>query len=148
MLGEAERFCPRQYLYERHPGVRIEEMELPGGLQGCVDHEQRIIWIATGLTRVQRRCTIAYELGQLRQGPTPTDPYLAAAHRRAAEDWAARMLIPTAQLLDGFRCCSDIPSIAEGLGVDTPTLRARLRNLTDEEQDALLDVIRGMRPVA
>lgn len=147
MLGETAPWRPESYLREHHPDVRVFEVDLPGGAQGCIDHDQRVIWLDRRLSPVERRCTLAYEMGQLQHGPTPEDPCLAAAHCRASEDWAARMLIPTSLLLDGFRCYSYIPAIAEGLEVDAATLRTRLRNLTDEEQDAVMDVIRGVRAV-
>lgn len=145
MLGEPARWSPEAHVREQHVGVRIVEMELPGQLQGCVDHEQRIIWLAKGLSCAQRRCTLAYEIGQLEQGPAPADPCLAAARQRAAEDWAARMLLPIDRLLVGFSVSHELPQIADYLEVDTPTLRARLRGLTDEEQDSIMETIHGMQ---
>lgn len=148
MWGDAAPFSPWVYLLEHHPDVRVSEVELPAGLQGCVDHQERVVWLDSRLSPVARRCTLTFELGQLEHGPTPSDPCLAAAHRRAAEDWAARMLIPLAELLIGFSQASHLPEIAEHLAVDTPMLRARCRGLTDDEQDAVMDAIRGMRAVA
>lgn len=145
MLGESARWSPEAHMREQHDGVRIVEMALPGQLQGCVDHKQRIIWLATGLSSVQRRCTLAYEIGQFEQGPAPADPCLAAARQRAAEDWAARMLLPIDRLLAGFSVSHDLAQIADCLEVDTPTLRARLRGLTDDEQDSVMETIHGMQ---
>lgn len=142
---ESERWSPRLFLRECHPDVRLYVRDLPAGVQGCCDHEKRVIWLNSKLGDVQGRCTLAFEIGHLLQGPTPTDPCLAAAHRRAAEDWAAQMLLPLHLLLDGFRCCSQIPAIADSLGVDAPTLRTRLRNLTDEEQDLIMEALHGLR---
>lgn len=147
MWGDSAQWSPWTHVQKRHPDVQVIEMELPGQLQGCVDHDQRIIWLAAGLDTRQRRCTLAYEIGQLEQGPTPTDPCLAAAHRRAAEDWAARMLIPTRGLLEGFSKSYSLAQIADGLQVDLPMLRARLRGLSDAEQDAVMDTIRDMTAV-
>lgn len=135
------------YLHEHHPDVQVREDDLPGGLQGGVDHERRVIWLDARLSPVARRCTLAYEIGQLQHGPTPPDPCLAAAHRRDAEDWAARMLLPTDVLMAGFAVSSYIPDIADHLGVDSAMLRSRLRGLTDAEQDLVMDTIRGMQAV-
>lgn len=137
----SERWCPDAYLKHRYPDVRVYDVELPGRLQACVDHEQRIIWLRAGLTAVERRSALAYEIGQLEQGPTPLDPLCAAAHERAAGDWAARMLIGTDALMDVFACCDSYAAIAECLDVDLPTLRTRLRGLTDAEQDRVLEAI-------
>lgn len=141
MQGEAERWSPLTHVREQHADVQVLEAELPGEIQGCVDHGRRIIWLREGLTRIQKVCTLAYELGQLQQGPTPDDPCLAAARQRAAEDWAARMLIPEDSLPDGFRISHDLAVIAAYFEVDLPTLRARLRGLTDVEQDAIMAAI-------
>lgn len=148
MQGEPERFRPLSYLNDHHPDVQVVEMDLPGGIQGCVDHERRIIWIAKNLTPVQRRSVLAYEIGQLQQGPTSPHPCLAVAQRRAAEDWAARMLIPTEDFLTGFMVSFDLREIAAYLEVDLPTLRARIRGGSDEEQDAIMRTIATMRSAA
>lgn len=135
-MGELlEPWCPVRYLTERHPGVRVVEKRLPGSIQGCVDHEQRIIWIDSGLSVVQRRCTLAFEIGQLQLGPVSADPRWAAAHQREAAEWAAQMLIAVTDLIAAFQCCPTITDMAGCLGVDLPTVRTRIRCLTDDEQD-------------
>jgi Zn-dependent peptidase ImmA (M78 family) len=116
-------------------------MDLPNGIQGCIDHQQRVIWVAKNLTAVERRCTEAFEIGQLLQGPTSLEPCLAAAQRRAAEEWAAQMLLPTEEFLEGFRVSFDLREIAAYLDVDLPTLRTRIRCGTDEEQDRIMATI-------
>lgn len=142
-------WSPSEHLHQRHPDVRVvEDRELPGGLQGCVDHEERIIWLDVRLSPVARRSTLAFEIGQLQQGPTPLDPRLAAAHRLAAADWAARMLIHIDDLVDSFACCDGYAAVAERLGVDVPTVRTRLRGLTDAEQDGVLEAIYRLRLTA
>lgn len=147
MWGEPD-WSPWSHLAEHHRDVRVRRTLLPGRLLGCVDLQRRIIWLDTDLTEVQERCTLAFELGQLEHGPVPANPCLAAAHRRASEDWAARMLIPTGRLLAGFSVSFDLSQIADVLEVDCPTLRARLRGLADDEQDMVMDVLRGMSAVA
>lgn len=144
MQGELvpELFDPERYALQHHPGVEVIETDrLPGRVLGCVDHVKGIIWLARGLSEVERRCTLAFELGQLEQGPTPVDPFLAAAHQRSAEDWATRMLIPAECLFSGFRLSRELPVIAAFLQVDLPMLRARMRAMTDEEQDAAMAAI-------
>lgn len=148
MWGKPAQWDPAQHLAQHHPDVRVHRRKLPGALMGCVDLRQRIIWLGIGLTDVQERCTLAFEIAQLEQGPTPDDPCMAAAYRRAAEEWAASMLLPSDRLIAGFSVSYRLDEIAAALEVDTPTLRARLRGLTDEEQDDVMDTIRGMSAVA
>lgn len=52
------------------------------------------------------------------------------------------MLIPAASLIDGFALFRHLPEIAAWLDVDLPTLRMRLRTLSDDEQDDMMDAIR------
>lgn len=126
----------------------VETTELPGRVQAAVDHERRIIWVAAGLTAVQRRSSVAYELGEMHQGPTPDDPCLAAAYRRAAEEWAALMLIPTEDFTAAFVGCLDLPAMAARCGVDLPTFRARIRAASDADQDAVMQAIGQTRLAA
>lgn len=149
MQGETERVCPRAYVRERHPDWEVvETSRLPAGVLGCVDHERRIIWLASGLSEAQQRCTLAYEIGQLQQGPTPRDPCLAAAHQRAAADWAAMLLIPSEDFAAAWGMYPDLPSMAASLGVDLPTFRARIRAASDADQDAAVEAMRQMRQSA
>lgn len=120
--------------------MRVLEADLRGG-QGCIDHQQRIIWLDPKMSPAARRSTLAYEVALLEYGPTPADARLAAAHQRAAADWAALMLIPTEDLLFALSLTHDLAEVAAFLGVDTPTVRARLRGLTDEEQDEWMRVM-------
>jgi hypothetical protein len=136
---------PWSVVSAEHPDVQVIETTLPNQLQGCVDHKKRIIWLATGLTAVQRRCTLAFEIAQLQQGSTPIDPCLAAAHRRAAEDWAALMLIPSESLVRACRSTQTVPGAALLLGVDAATLRARFRGMTDDEQDMVMAALCSQR---
>lgn len=121
-------------------------MELPAGLLGCVDHDKRIIWLTTGMTQSERRCTLAHELGHLERGPAPVDPAAAEAEERAIDEWAARLLIPRCALVRAFQWSQYLEEIAEELWVDLKMLRARLRAMTDEEQDAVMEALR--RPAA
>ena len=143
MTGDTSFWNPRAYLREWYPEVRVIEMDLPGTIQGCVDHKRRIIWLSPGLDEVQQRSALSFEIGQLVLGPVPANPCLAAMHQRAAADWAAQMLIPAQSLFDAFAVSNDYAAMAAHLNVDLPTLRARFRSLTDAEQDGVLSAVRG-----
>lgn len=143
---EPEHFRPDSFIRQRHPDVRVEETDLlPNSILGGVDHEKRIIWLARGLSEVQRRCTLAYEIAQFQQGPTPTDPCLAAAYRRVAEDWAALMLVPSEAFVDAWAACLDLAAMAARVGVDLQMFRARIRAASDADQDAAIAAIEQTR---
>lgn len=144
MIGaEAGERDPGQFLKERHPDVQVIRRALPGRLQGCVDPFRGVIWLDEELTPMQARCVLAYEIGELQQGPAPTDPRPAGLRQREAEEWAAQMLIDGEDLAFAFRLSTDLKAIADHLRVDVPTLRARLRAMTDTEQDAWMEAIRS-----
>jgi hypothetical protein len=145
MRGESKRWRPRDYLQSRYPEVQVHDYDLPDRLQGCVDHEKRIIWLDRSLTYAEWRSTLAYEVGRLQLGPTPDDACLAAAHQRDAAEWAARMLIDSEDLVDAFARASCHSEVAALLEVDLPTVRARLRGMTDGEQDEVYAAIQRQR---
>jgi hypothetical protein len=147
MRGNSNHWDPWAFVREIDARVVITT-ELPDRVLGGVDHKRRIIWLAQGLTEVEANCALAYEIAELQQGPIPADPCTAAAHRRAAEEWAAIMMIPIEAMLDAFLTAGTIPEIAARLGVDPATLRARLRGLTNDEQDALVGVSESRRLTA
>lgn len=149
MQPSSRVFEPSTFVRERHPDVQVIETDaLPGRVQGGVDHRRRIIWLAKGLSVAARRSVLAYEIGQLQQGPTPVDPLLAAAHQRAAGDWAAQMLISTDELYGAFSLTDDYATMAAHLRVDVQTLRTRLRGMSDAEQDGVMACIRGLAAAA
>lgn len=139
---------PEEYLAEVHPEVRVYEWPLPTPLLGCCDHRQRVIWLAMDLDPVRRRCTLAEEVGHLEQGPLPPDPYAAQARQRAAQEWAARMLLPLEVFVDGFGTSFDLAVVAGHMGVDLATLRTRIRCATDEEQDLAMWALQELRAAA
>lgn len=146
MLGEIARFSPEAYLEENHPGVRVCETDLlPDGVQGCIDHTKRIIWLAAKMSPAARRCTLAFEIAQLEFGPTPSDPCLAAAQRRAATDWAALMLVSPEDFAAAWGGCLDLVAMAAYCAVDLATFRARIRAASDTDQDAAIEAIARMR---
>lgn len=140
-----ERWCPDEYLRSRYPSVRVEETALQGRLQGCLERDKGIIWLSIGLTPIERRCTLAEEIGQLHLGPTPEDPCMAAMHRRAAVDWAARMLISSEEFVEAWANCLDLVTMAAYCDVDLPMFRARIRAASDADQDAAMTAIINSR---
>ena len=140
-----KRWDPGSYLQERHPDVRVVDTWLQDRLQGQVDVEGRIIWLDLGLTPAERRSTLAYEIAQYELGPTPDNPCLAAAHARAAVDWAALMLIPSEMFAAAWALGLDLAAMADFCGVDESMFRARIRAASDRDQDVAIAAINAMR---
>lgn len=143
-MGDTARWSPWRHLRENHPDVRVHEAELPPGLLGCLDHAQRTIWLDSRLTDVERTCTLAHELGHLALDVV-LDGQVRPAAERKVDRWAARHLLPIHCLARAFTWAANVPEIADELGVDVHTLRARLRSLTDDEQDAVMMALAKVR---
>jgi len=104
------------------------------GVLGATDGVCRIV-MHPDQSQAQRRCTLAHELAHVELGHTgPVD----AHDERATSQLAARWLITLEQLLDALRWADDLPTVADELWVDEPTLLARLDGLTDAERAALM----------
>lgn len=140
-MAETTPWSPWRHLREHYSDVRVYETELPVRLLGCVDLDQRIIWLDSRLTQAERRCTLAHELGHLDRGVVCCDPVAAEVEERAIDGWAARMLIPVGSLVRAFQWSCHLPEIADELWVDLHMLRARLRGLTDCEQDLVIEAM-------
>lgn len=136
-------WSPWRHLRRRFPAVQIFEIELPGDYLGCVDLDRGIIWLDSRLTCAERRCTLAHEIGHLERG-LPCDHGVSNATdatERAIDEWAARLLIPAHSLAQALRWATTLEDAADELWVDVPTLRARLRGLTDAEQDEVMEAM-------
>ena len=143
--GNRNAWDPWAYVEQHHPDVRVEVAKLQGRVQGCVDVRRKIIWLDADLTPTQARCVLAYEIGHLEQGPTPTNPCQARAAQKAAEEWAALMLVPSDDFVAAWGNCLDLAAMASRCGVDLPTFRARIRAASDTDQDAAMQAIVNTR---
>jgi len=110
-----------------------------------VNVRRRIIWLDSDLTPVQARSVLAYEIAQYEQGPTPSDSCMARAAQKAAEEWAALMLIPSEVFVGAWAFCLDLAAMAAMCDVDLPTFRARIRAASDADQDAAILAIAQTR---
>jgi gp43 len=96
--------------------------------RGYCDHSRRLIVVNARLSRAEERCTLTHEIIHAERGPVPA--HHAAREERIVDAEAARRLIPLEALLEAVRwaCCP--AEAAEALGVDVPTLLARIATLT------------------
>lgn len=109
--------------------------ELPEEIVGEVDFDARTVTLAHGLTQAERRCTIAHETQHILRGPVGAG--VVAREERLVDREAARLLIPLEALAEALLWSYDEYEVAEELWVDVATVRARLANLTSDEQRQL-----------
>lgn len=139
-MRRAQPWNPWLHLRQHHPDVRVHEVELPRHRLGCVDLARRIVWLDWRLTDAERRSTLAHEIGHLERGMC-CDPIAQPAEERAVDDWAARLLIDARALVRAIQWSAHLPEIADELCVDMYMVEARLRGLTDDEQDFIVATI-------
>lgn len=110
--------------------------DLPGGVRAATDGESRV-WMRTGMSQVQRRCSLAHELVHLRR-----------RHRGCqteAVEWSvrrevARRLIPDIHVLaDELTWAHTAHEAADHLWVTTEVLRDRLGGLHPAERALLYE---------
>ncbi|QUW17638.1 ImmA/IrrE family metallo-endopeptidase [Agrococcus sp. Marseille-Q4369] len=105
-LSDLERLCGQLHL-------EVHTAALPQGFLGAFDHERQRILLARGLTPVEQRSVLAHELGHallMHVGSSSAD-------ERAAERFAARVLIDPGALAAACRWARDDVELADELGV-------------------------------
>jgi hypothetical protein len=105
------------------------------GRRGCLEFATGEIRIRRAMPRHESRCVLAHELVHDERGGVPR--WLVPREERAVRHEAARRLIPLADLARALQWSSHLPEVAEDLGVDVATLRARLCGLTTDERSRL-----------
>ncbi|GAA2171390.1 hypothetical protein GCM10009846_05050 [Agrococcus versicolor] len=95
---------------------------LEPGLLGLYDARAHRIWLAEGLTPVERRCVLAHELGHARHRHRSGTP----ANERVADAFAARLLVDPAALEAASRWSHDPAEIADELDLTEDVVRAYL----------------------
>jgi Zn-dependent peptidase ImmA (M78 family) len=101
-------------------GIEVRTARLPSGWLGAYDDPRRRILLARGLTPVEERCVLAHELGHALRMHVGT----SATAERAAERFAARILIDPVALRAACAWAHDDVELAEELGVTVDILRA------------------------
>jgi hypothetical protein len=109
--------------------VTVHFVELSAGVWGLSTGGR--IWITTGLSQAERRCTLAHELEHQRRGHEGCQPPAVEAEVSQA---AARRLIPFDALLDALRWARNLHELADELWVDEDTVRVRLEHLHPSER--------------
>ncbi|WP_405216164.1 ImmA/IrrE family metallo-endopeptidase [Agrococcus sp. Ld7] len=114
-LSELVRLCGQLCV-----DVRITP--LPAGWLGAYDHAGSQIELAPGLTPVEQRSVLAHELGHALR----MDSGESAAAERAAERFAALLLVDPAAVRRAGAWVRDEDELAEELGVTVDIVRSYL----------------------
>ncbi len=102
--------------------VLFDLADLPAGEHGRWYAGERVILLAKGLTYAERRTALGHELGHAHFGDTCTgNAHVNSRQERAADIYAANMLIDIDDLISALRWSSDPWEIADDLQV-TPRL--------------------------
>jgi hypothetical protein len=119
--------------------ITVRTAPLPRGLMGLWDEATRTLWLDTGLTSTERRCTVVHELVHAERGDVPCDDaVLDARQERWVEREAARRLVPLSALIEALRWTTRADELAEVLDVDAQTLAARVAGLSHVERERVL----------
>jgi Zn-dependent peptidase ImmA (M78 family) len=104
--------------YAARRGVAVHVAHLPSPYRGYYDPERRHVVYDFNLTPIERRVVLAHELGHDHHGHACEDD---PDYERAADIFAARLLIDPAEYAQLERVTHDVDAIAEEMGV-TPDL--------------------------
>lgn len=123
------------------PDLRLEFAVLDDDL-GCYDPDTHTIFLDPRQSRVEMRSTLAHELAHAEHKQDeinvaeigPDGDRIARRRERAADERAARRLIPLGVLIDALRWTQDEYEVAEACWVDVATARARIGSLTPAEK--------------
>lgn len=120
MIGTLERIASGL-------GLRILDEE-PAVGKGCYVHHSGVIVLAPWLSGRERTCTLAHEVGHAIAGDEPVDdPRFAARQERAADQFAARILIDQHEVQQAERAYGpNWVKVAHELGVTEHLLRVWL----------------------
>lgn len=94
-------------------GVMVHFWHLDENTRGLYDHEDRSIFLNLRLTPVERRSTLAHELGHCHYGHTGNSP----AQERLARAYAAKLLVDPAEYARLERINPDQHWLAEEFSV-------------------------------
>lgn len=114
---------------------------LPTGIMGLTTFATKTITISPGLTPAETRCTLVHEAIHAERGPTLES--LEAQEELRVCKTATRRLIPFSALSRAFVWASTVEELAEELGVDTETVRCRLKYLHPSERMQLAALVRA-----
>jgi hypothetical protein len=130
-------------LFKHHPWREMGKLkdwkviwtdELPEGTWGLTVFEHRIVYMASGRTEAQRRCTIEHERRHILRGPAPIGHELR--EELVVDRLAARALLPSIRRIGHALAFhrADIESVADELWVDEDLLHKRLSALNRRER--------------
>jgi hypothetical protein len=124
--------------------VSVKSAALADGVMGLWDPAERTIWLDSGLTQGERRCTLMHELVHAERGDGSCATALDTIKREVTvHHEAARRLLPLSDVARALLVCVDEYELADELVVDVDTVRLRLERLTAAERSRLDELVRS-----
>lgn len=117
--------------------VTVRTGHVPDGWWGSYCHIKHEIVLRPRLGALQRRSTLAHELGHAYYRHAGSTPF----NERQASTWAARTLIPDDAFLDACKLADTAQGMAHILGVLPRDVDAFISALTPDEIDRISDLI-------
>jgi hypothetical protein len=140
-LAPRPRWNPWLQLADEHPEFTVSDLhQLPSDrIMGLLCLRAKKLWLCKTLCPHERRSTLAHELVHIERGPVPSNPEMARIEEDTVDEIASRRLINFDDLVATIRECPNgaISAWAYRLWVDVPMFEARLRNLRQQELDAI-----------
>ena len=134
----SNRFHPWRRLRELGPAWRLRwRHDLPEDVYGYTDFARRTIYLRSGMSFAERRCTIAHEVEHVHRGPFSRCDVVR--EEALVDQRCSRLLLPSMQdVADALVWHhGDYEQAAEDLWVDVWTLEVRLGTLRQLERTYL-----------
>ncbi|MFL6062296.1 MAG: ImmA/IrrE family metallo-endopeptidase [Marmoricola sp.] len=141
---------PRQLSYDpaddvarRYPDWLVAHADLGGLIPEVLCPVRRVILLERGLGPARRRCSLAHAIAHIDLGHThPVTGHFENREEAAANDLAARRLIPLRDYAEALSWTRDPAGVAAELVVDPETLRVREARLDRADRRALRTMMR------
>lgn len=123
--------------------VHVVHVPLPEGVRGFSHRDT--IWLDSRQLQAERRCTLTHELIHLTLGHHGPQPERV---ERVVDELAARYLVQLEDLIEAARWTRHLGELADELGVDVDTARARIEGLDEGERAAVLEAVERLEVAA
>lgn len=144
VLTDRAGYDPGADLALRYPDWVLADADLGGLVTEVLCPERRIILLDRAQTHAVRRSSLAHAVAHLDLDHThPVRGYFENREEAAANDLAARRLIPLPVYAATLSWTRAPEEVAAELGVDRATLRVREARLTKAEREVLRRLARG-----
>lgn len=136
-------YDPASDIAHRYPDWLVALADLGGLIPEVLSPARRVILLERNLGPVRRRCSLAHAIAHLDLGHDhPVTGHYENREEAAANDLAARRLIPLRDYAEVLSWTRDPAEVAAELVVDRETLRVRETSLDRADRSALRALMR------